>query len=71
MLEYMFEGRESPACANDLKSMPGYGKICSEILLGFGTVTVFDRCYVAQHGMKIKDQRRTNKQLDDHVRGSE
>lgn len=27
MLEYMFEGRESPACANDLKSMPGYGKI--------------------------------------------
>lgn len=33
MLEYTFEGRESPACANDLKSMPGYGKICSEILV--------------------------------------
>lgn len=44
MLEYTFEGRESPACANDLKSMPGYGKICSEILVALTSRVLDSNC---------------------------
>lgn len=44
MLEYMFEGRESPVCANDFKSMPGYGKICSEILVALTSRVLDSNC---------------------------